>query len=125
MKYWRGYLTAAILAAITMGLMMVADRFTLLVDMLYPETGWNRNTVLTYLTRMEAKGLTRIDKDVSPHIYYAVIDRESLRKQERKSFLKRVYSGSASELIAAFLVEEKISPEERERLRAMLDGMEV
>ena len=36
MKYWRGYLTAAILAAITMGLMMVADRFTLLVDMLYP-----------------------------------------------------------------------------------------
>ena len=36
MKYWRGYLTAAILAAITMALMMVADRFTLLVDMLYP-----------------------------------------------------------------------------------------
>lgn len=96
-----------------------------LVDMLYPETEWNRNTVLTYLTRMEAKGLTRIDKDVSPHIYYAVIDRESLRKQERKSFLKNVYSGSASELIAAFLVEEKISPEEREKLRAMLDGMEV
>ena len=28
-----------------------------LVNELYKETGWNRNTVHTYLTRMEAKGL--------------------------------------------------------------------
>lgn len=36
MKYWRGYLTAGILAVITMGLMLIADRFTVLVDMVYP-----------------------------------------------------------------------------------------
>ena len=36
MRYWRGYLTAVILAAITMGLMAIADRFSLLVDMVYP-----------------------------------------------------------------------------------------
>ena len=29
---------------------------------LHEETGWSRNTVLTYLTRMEAKGLVSIDK---------------------------------------------------------------
>ena len=34
-----------------------------LVNELYENTGWSRNTVLTYLTRMEAKGLVRIDKD--------------------------------------------------------------
>ena len=28
-----------------------------LVEQLRPHTDWNRNTVLTYLTRMEAKGL--------------------------------------------------------------------
>ena len=32
-----------------------------LVNELYQETGWNRNTVHTYLTRMEAKGLVRIN----------------------------------------------------------------
>ena len=32
-----------------------------LVQRLQPETGWSRNTVLTYLTRMEGKGLVAID----------------------------------------------------------------
>lgn len=96
-----------------------------LVNRLHPDTGWNRNTVLTYLTRMEAKGLVRIDKEASPHSYYATLDRESCRQQERQRFLDRVYSGSAGDLVAAFLKEEPISAEERERLRKILDGMEV
>ena len=96
-----------------------------LVNALYEETGWNRNTVLTYLTRMEAKGLVRIDKEVTPHIYCAMIDRESCQQRERHSFLRRVYSGSAGDLIAAFLKEEPISQEEREKLRKILDNMEV
>lgn len=36
MRYWRGYVTAGILALITMGIMMLADRFSQLVDMVYP-----------------------------------------------------------------------------------------
>ena len=96
-----------------------------LVSMLHPHTAWSRNTVLTYLTRMEGKELVRIDKDVYPHIYYAIPDRESCQQIERQSFLRRVYSGSAGELIAAFLKEEPISQSERETLRRMLDDMEV
>lgn len=96
-----------------------------LVNMLYPDTGWNRNTVLTYLTRMEAKGLVRIDKDLTPHIYYAMLDRKSCQQKERQSFLSRVYRGSAGDLIAAFLKDEPISQDERERLRKILDDMEV
>lgn len=96
-----------------------------LVNVLFPHTEWNRNTVLTYLTRMESKGLVKINKETSPHIYYAVLDRESCQQKERQSFLNRVYSGSAGELIAAFLKEEPISQAERERLRKILDDMEV
>lgn len=36
MKYWRGYLTAAVLAAITWGLIQLSKKFTTLVDMVYP-----------------------------------------------------------------------------------------
>ena len=96
-----------------------------LVQRLQPETGWSRNTVLTYLTRMEAKGLVAIDKEASPHLYRAVPDEESCRKEERRSFVERVYSGSAGDLIAAFLKEETITAEERESLRKLLDEMEV
>lgn len=96
-----------------------------LVNKLYPQTKWSRNTVLTYLTRMETKGLVKIDKKLSPHLYYATIDRESCQQKERESFLNRVYSGSTSDLIAAFLKEERISQEEIENLRQILDDMEV
>ena len=96
-----------------------------LVAKLYENTGWSRNTVLTYLTRMETKGLVQIDKETYPHIYRATLDRESCQRQERQSFLHRVYSGSTGDLIAAFLKEKPISQEERERLRKILDDMEV
>lgn len=96
-----------------------------LVETLRPDTGWNRNTVLTYLTRMEAKGLVCIDKQVTPHLYRAALDRAACQAQERHSFLHRVYQGAAGDMITAFLKEEPISPEEREKLRRLLDEMEV
>lgn len=36
MKYWRGYLTAAVFAAITWALMQLGTKFRTLVDMIYP-----------------------------------------------------------------------------------------
>ena len=38
---------------------------------------------------------------------------------------KRAYKGAAGDLIAAFLKESRISAEEKERLRSLLDDMEV
>ena len=95
------------------------------VDALKPATGWSRNTVHTYLTRMERKGLVTIDKEHYPHRYRAALSREEGRTEERRSFLSRVYQGSAGDLVAAFLKEEPISPQERERLKKLLDEMEV
>ena len=89
------------------------------------EMGWSRNTVLTYLTRMEAKGLVAIDKEGYPRKYRAALSREDCRTQARSSFLRNVYGGAAGDLVAAFLKEQPISAQEREQLRRLLDEMEV
>ena len=94
-------------------------------EALRPQTGWSRNTVLTYLTRMEKKGLVAIEKGGWPHRYRAALGREDCRAQARRSFLQRVYQGSAGDLVAAFLKEEPLPAQERERLRRLLDEMEV
>ena len=47
MRYWRGYLTAAILAVITTGLTLLAKRFSVLVDAFYPFVTREVQTVLT------------------------------------------------------------------------------
>ena len=101
------------------------DTLNGLTQALHSETGWSRNTVLTYLTRMEAKGLVAIDRGESPRRYRAALGREDCRAQARDSFLRQVYQGSTGDLVAAFLREKPISGEEREALRRLLDEMEV
>ena len=96
-----------------------------LTEALRKETGWSRNTVLTYLTRMEAKGLVVIDKEGYPRLYRAGLDKAACQAQARDSFLRQVYQGAAGDLVAAFLREKPISSQEREELRRLLDEMEV
>ena len=86
--------------------------------------GWSKNTVYTYLTRMQAKGLVLIDRSQAKP-YSAAVSKEFCAKKERTELLDKVYGGAAGDLIAAFLKESSISNEERERLKKMLDDMEV
>ena len=46
MKYWRGFLIAGLIAAFTVALTMLADKYSLLVDMVYP---YASRTILTTL----------------------------------------------------------------------------
>lgn len=102
------------------------ERFALgeIIKRLEPITGWRRNTVFTYLTRMEKKGLVSIDRSLEKP-YAAAVRREDCAMVERNDLLSRVYGGATGDLVAAFLKESSISTEERNRLRQMLDDMEV
>lgn len=82
---------------------------------------WNKNTVHTFLTRLCAKGYLEVDKERSPHIYRAAVTREECEKQERRSFLQRVYRGSVGSMVAAFVKDEQLSAQEAEELRRLLD----
>lgn len=86
--------------------------------------GWNKNTVYTYLTRMESKGLVAIHRGEDKP-YRAVISREDCARAERSELLTRVYGGAAGDLIAAFLKESHMDHEEVARLKKLLDEMEV
>ncbi len=96
-----------------------------LTQALQPGTGWSRNTVFTYLTRMEAKGLVSIDSAGYPRKYQAALRREDCQAKARDNFLQQVYHGAAGDMVAAFLRENRITAEERDRLRKLLDEMEV
>ena len=48
---------------------------------------WNKNTVHTFLTRLEKNGLVVIDKSCTPHQYQALVKREDCIYQEKQSFL--------------------------------------
>lgn len=96
-----------------------------LTQALRAETGWSRNTVLTYLTRMEEKGLVVMDGPPYHRTYRAALDQDACQARARDDFLRRVYQGSTGDLVAAFLKERSISSQERDALRRLLDEMEV
>ena len=51
MKYWTGFLTAGIIGAITWALMRLAEKFTVLVDMVYP---YVTRTLMNFLAQWSA-----------------------------------------------------------------------
>lgn len=96
-----------------------------IVDSLYIQTKWSRNTVHTYLTRMEKKGLVKIDRNTDPHRYSFAVTRDDCSRSERQQLLNKVYGGSVGDLVAAFLKDSKITAEEKAKLNKLLDDMEV
>ena len=95
------------------------------VAALAADTGWSRNTVHTYLTRLEKKEVVSIDKDAVPHRYYPAVTREECSAAARHNLVERVYHGSAGKLVAAFVRDGSLTAEERDQLRRLLDEMEV
>ena len=112
----------AVMQALWQGKSMTLGQITTTLE---PIKHWSRNTVHTYLTRMEGKGLVSIHRETDPHLYQAAVDRDLCASGARNTLLERVYDGAAGDLIAAFLKESSITSQERERLRKLLDEMEV
>ena len=86
-------------------------------------TGWSRNTVHTFLTRLETKGFVR-DTGGSPKRYEAGVSREECVRAETDSFVSRVFDGSASLLVKTFLQEKELDSAELSELRRLLDDAE-
>ena len=84
--------------------------------------GWNKNTVYTFLSRLE-QGL--VAAEGSPKRYAAVIGREACVRPEEESFLNKVYHGSAGKLVAAFVEEGRLTEKEKAMLKQLLEGMDV
>ncbi len=84
---------------------------------------WNKNTVHTFLTRLCTKGCLEVDKECSPHVYRAIVCREECERQERQSFLQRVYRGSVGSMVASFVRDSQLSEQEVDELRKLLENV--
>ena len=86
--------------------------------------GWSRSTTLTMLRRMTEKNLISCDNSGKMKSYMPLVGREEAVKKETESFLNRVYHGSVSMLLNGFVQKQKLTPQEIEELRQILDHAE-
>jgi BlaI family transcriptional regulator, penicillinase repressor len=75
------------------------------------------NTVQTLIRLMETKGLVTHSNEGRTFIYSPVFSRE----ESAARFLDRVFDGAASQLVLSLLKAERISPEELEQMRKLIN----
>ncbi len=82
---------------------------------------WNARTIRTLINRLLRKKAVRYEQEGRRYRYWPVVNREQCVQEERHSFLQRVYGGTVTPMLAAFIEDAHLAPEEIEELRRMLD----
>ena len=86
------------------------------------EYGWNVNTTYTLIKRCIKKGA--IERSEPNFMCHALIPKEEVQKAETNELINKIYDGCAEKLFAALLGREKLSAEQIERLKQIVDKWE-
>jgi BlaI family transcriptional regulator, penicillinase repressor len=92
-----------------------------IVAALADENDWAPATVKSMLHRLVKKGVLTYEPDGNRYVYRSRARRENCVKQASRSFLDRVFGGEPASLLAHFLSNSKLSAEEVQQLRRMLE----
>jgi len=88
------------------------------------DTNWSKNTVITMLYRLEAKGAVRYDTDGRTRRYRPAVRRDEAARTETESFLEKVYGGSLGLMVNAMVQSHSLTPEEIAELSDILKRAE-
>jgi predicted transcriptional regulator len=79
-------------------------------------------TVLTILRTLEAKGYVRHKEEGRVHRYFAAVQQQAARKSALRHLTGKLFKGSSELLFAHLVSDRKLSPEQIQRMRRLLDG---
>jgi predicted transcriptional regulator len=95
-----------------------------LAEHLYPPgTGSDLATVQNLLKRLESKDCVRRDRSTWPHLFLPAIARDDLIGRRLQTTADALCAGSLEPLVT-HLVTSRLSEQERDRLRKLLDDLE-
>lgn len=78
---------------------------------------WQKNTVITLLSRLVEKGLLKTNKIGRRNEYTAVISEQDYRAAQTQMLLNKFYEGSARGLVSTLIEREMLSAEDYEELK--------
>ncbi len=90
-------------------------------DILKEQVGWNMNTTYTLIKRCIAKGA--IERSEPNFLCHALIAKEQVQEKETTELINKVFDGSADLLFASLLNRKKLSHEEIERLKQIINNL--
>ena len=93
-----------------------------IADLLREETGWNVNTTYTVIKKCVAKGA--IQRTEPNFLCHPLLPKTEVQKAETDELIGKLFDGSADKLFASLLGRKKLSAQQIERLKEMVEEME-
>ena len=93
-------------------------------DSLKESKGWTKHAISSFLKRMLEKGAIAVDESGKVKNYIALWSKEETILEETHSIMERVFKGDLLLLVSNAFKEQKLTKEEIEELKSMLDRME-
>lgn len=78
---------------------------------------WQKNTVITLLSRLVEKGMLRTSKIGRRNEYAAIVTEEDYQAAQTQRLLNKLYEGSAKGLVASLIQRDLLSAEDYEELK--------
>ena len=90
-------------------------------DILKEETGWNMNTTYTVIKKCVAKeAILRTEPNFLCH---ALVTKEEIQAEETEELIGKLFDGSPDLLFASLLSRRKVSAEQIQRLKEIVEEM--
>ena len=80
-------------------------------------------TTLKLMQIMHEKGLVKRDDSMRTHIYQAAVNKEKTQRHLLGKMIDNLFGGSPTQLVIQALGESKASPEELDKIQAMLNEL--
>jgi BlaI family penicillinase repressor len=84
---------------------------------------WAYTTVLTLLTRLQTKGYVESDKSGLAHVFHPSVSRDKLLRLRLTRLAEDLCEGTAAPLVHALVQGRRLSPDEIEGFRRLLDEL--
>ena len=82
--------------------------------------GWNRNTTYTVIKKLVDKGA--VARSEPGFLCTPLVSREEVQRLETDSLISRLFGGSRTQFLSAFLSEKDLTPAEADQLRELIEN---
>lgn len=94
---------------------------TQLTAALKEDAGWSKHTIISMLSRLEAKGAVGYRDNGRAKAYFPILQRSDAARRETRHFLDKVYGGRLGLMLNAMVDSKALSQADIEELSAILE----
>lgn len=96
-----------------------------IVEELLKTSEWKDKTILTLINRLVKKGAVNAEKESGKaFLYSANINEDEYKQEQSNSLINKLFNGSISLMMSNFVKSNKISNEDIEELKRILESRE-